>query len=90
MILFRNKKNQKIYKALGVITNATNSNDGQKMVLYIAEDSNVYARSLDEFKIKFTYVDEFSKENDFKDIPEIKSISTDEKLIDGILKFKIK
>lgn len=53
MLTAVNKKNENIYQVIGTVINATNANDGQKMVLYFCKEGNGYVRSLEEFKEKF-------------------------------------
>lgn len=55
--LFRNKKTGKVYYHLGEVVNATNENDGQKMVIYREKtncDSYTFVREKSEFFEKFT------------------------------------
>ena len=56
---YKNKKNGLIYIAIGVAINATNSQDGQPMILYYQENMlNVtYARDVIEFAQKFEIVE---------------------------------
>lgn len=72
MDLYTNKKNGQIYAKISEITNATNEQDGQTMVLYFKpeqsngwtsldsnmkiQDMEVYAREINEFNIKFEYL----------------------------------
>lgn len=51
--LFVNIKNKKIYEVYGEVTNATNANDGQKMILYTDGYGNFYVREVKEFGEKF-------------------------------------
>jgi len=52
---YRNKKNGKIYIREKNVINATNSNDGEVMVLYRPEEDyeNWYVREINEFYEKF-------------------------------------
>lgn len=52
---FRHKKTGNIYLVQGLIVNATNAQNGQKMVLYTRADiaSDHYARELTEFNERF-------------------------------------
>lgn len=58
--IFKNKKNQLHYEVLfDRIYNATNSNDGQQLVLYCdINTKQMYAREIKEFKEKFECVSE--------------------------------
>ena len=49
-----NNKTGNFYYYQGTIINATNSNDGQVMVLYKNEYGELFCRELNEFKEKFT------------------------------------
>ena len=56
---FRNIKNQNIYELIrDDVINATNSNDGQVMVLYKSEKypDKIFVREKSEFYIKFEEV----------------------------------
>lgn len=55
MLTAVNKKNNNTYNVMGIVINATNANDGQKMVLYFCKDGNGYVRSVEEFKEKFIH-----------------------------------
>ena len=52
-----NKKYNRDYIVIkDLVINATNNNDGQEMVLYKLADScsqQIYAREINEFKVKF-------------------------------------
>lgn len=52
---YKNKKNGKIYIKEKNVINATNSNDGEVMVLYRPEEDyeNWYVREVNEFYEKF-------------------------------------
>lgn len=51
---YKNKKNGKIYTVLAEdIINSTNSNDGQRMILYTDNNGNLYVREYSEFMVKF-------------------------------------
>ena len=53
-ILFRNKKNKKLYLKLCNVINVTNKNDGQKMYLYInLKQFKFFVRECSEFNEKF-------------------------------------
>lgn len=55
MPLFRNNKNQKLYKILDqIVVNSTNGCEGQYMVLYKDQNGKKYVREHDEFYLKFT------------------------------------
>ena len=54
MALFRNKKNGNLYFALDTITNATNAQNDQEMILYRpAESERLFCRDYEEFHQKF-------------------------------------
>lgn len=54
MALFRNKKNGNLYFALDQVTNATNAQDDQVMVLYRpVEKERLFCREYEEFLQKF-------------------------------------
>lgn len=57
MALFRNKKNGKLYYTLNTVTNATNAQDDQEMVLYqpVGND-RLFCREVEEFNEKFESV----------------------------------
>ncbi|TDT90770.1 uncharacterized protein DUF1653 [Pseudodesulfovibrio indicus] len=58
MALFRNKKNGNLYFALDTVTNATNAQDDQEMVLYRpVKSERLFCRERDEFYQKFESVD---------------------------------
>ena len=58
MALFRNKKNGNLYFALGTVTNATNAQDDQEMVLYRpVKSERLFCREQEEFNQKFEGVD---------------------------------
>ena len=51
---YKNIKNETIYNVVDIVTNVTNAQDGDQMVLYKATDSNqLYVREIEEFKTKF-------------------------------------
>ena len=52
-MLYRNNKNGKLYTYLTTCINATNSSDGQEMILY-AKDDLLFVREKQEFFKKFT------------------------------------
>jgi hypothetical protein len=59
---YKNIKNGKIYEVLSWdVTNATNEQDGQQMVLYLGQNidgkTKVYVRELWEFERKFVKVE---------------------------------
>lgn len=57
MALFRNKKNGNLYYALDTVTNATNAQDDQEMILYRpAESDRLFCREREEFNQKFVRV----------------------------------
>lgn len=51
-MLYKNKKNGKLYTYLNTCINATNSLDGQQMVLY-TKDNLLFVREKSEFFNKF-------------------------------------
>lgn len=51
-MLYKNKKNGKLYTYLNTCINATNSLDGQQMVLY-TKDNLLFVREKNEFFNKF-------------------------------------
>jgi hypothetical protein len=58
MAIFRNKKNGNLYFALGTVTNATNAQDDQEMVLYRpVKSERLFCREQQEFNQKFESVD---------------------------------
>jgi len=58
MALYRNKKNGNLYISLDSVTNCTNAQDDQEMVLYRPVDSErLFCRERDEFQEKFVSVD---------------------------------
>ncbi|MEZ7195363.1 hypothetical protein [Pseudodesulfovibrio karagichevae] len=58
MALFRNRKNGNLYFALGTVTNATNAQDDQEMVLYRpVKSERLFCREREEFNQKFESVD---------------------------------
>jgi len=65
---YKHIKSGKLYTVLGIIINATNSNDGQKMVLYAGSDlfgtHRLFVRDKTEFFEKFVCV----IDNKFKDL----------------------
>lgn len=50
---FINKKNKKVYRVFGYVTNATNAQDGQIMVLYAGDEGKLFVREGKEFQEKF-------------------------------------
>lgn len=46
-------KTGKTYIMCGIVTNATNENDGQSMVLYCSKDGMCFVREVNEFIEKF-------------------------------------
>jgi len=58
MALFRNKKNDNLYFALDNVTNATNAQDDQEMILYrTVKSERLFCREQEEFYQKFKRVD---------------------------------
>lgn len=57
MNLWKNKKNQELYSVIGTLINATNSNDGEKMVLY-SKNNKYFVREYNEFLLKFERIEE--------------------------------
>ena len=61
MTKFRNKKTGEIYNYCDIVTNTTNKDDGQKMVLYQKRLPNgevyQFVRDISEFILKFEPVD---------------------------------
>lgn len=57
MNLWKNKKNQELYLVIGTLINATNSNDGEKMVLY-SKNNKYFVREYNEFLLKFERIEE--------------------------------
>lgn len=58
MSLYRNRKNGKLYIALDTVTNATNAQDDQEMILYRpVESERLFCREKEEFGVKFIKVD---------------------------------
>ncbi|MDD3313002.1 hypothetical protein [Pseudodesulfovibrio sp.] len=58
MSLYRNKKNGNLYFALGTVTNATNAQDDQEMILYRpVKSERLFCREREEFARKFESVD---------------------------------
>lgn len=56
--IWKNNKTGNLYVVEGTTTNATNAQDGQKMVKYYSLDDNEpYVREISEFKEKFTFVE---------------------------------
>lgn len=54
----KNKKNGKIYLVIDRdVVNATNSQDGQRMILYIDENGDYYVREFEEFYNKFVIIE---------------------------------
>lgn len=58
-MLWRNNKNQNLYKILHYATDCTNSRDGAKVVVYCPVDrlEQVFVRDEAEFMLKFTQID---------------------------------
>lgn len=58
--LFRNKKTQQYYKVKAIAVDATNSRNGNSVIVYIRDGtySPVFVRDMDEFKEKFEEVNE--------------------------------
>ena len=51
---YQNIKNNTIYSIVELVTNSTNANDGEQMVLYKDVNTNkMYVREIEEFKTKF-------------------------------------
>lgn len=50
---YTNVKNGKLYRVICKAINATNSRDGEIVVIY-CDDQNTYVREIEEFKLKFT------------------------------------
>lgn len=62
MALYRNIKNQKLYKVISdLVIDATNGAEERLMVLYKDKDGRRYVREREEFAVKFekTSVDKF-------------------------------
>lgn len=58
MSLFRNRKNGNLYFALDTVTNATNAQDDQEMILYRpVKSERLFCREREEFEQKFVAVD---------------------------------
>ncbi|WP_419786915.1 hypothetical protein [Pseudodesulfovibrio sp.] len=58
MALFRNKKNGNLYFALDTVTNATNAQDDQEMILYRpVKSERLFCREREEFNQKFESID---------------------------------
>lgn len=56
-MLYRNKKNGKIYILIAEAINCTNAQDGQKMYIYKQDDCPLtFVRSQEEFHEKFEEV----------------------------------
>lgn len=64
--LFVHKKTGKIYAVLGNAINATNSEDGQKMVVYRNAAGALFAREVAEFYCKFREVNKDEEEVSWK------------------------
>lgn len=64
-MLYKNKKNNKIYMYLKDVIDCTNSRDGEKSVLYCtkADDGNImyFVREYNEFMEKFEFVSDFDE-----------------------------
>ncbi len=56
-----NKKHGELYTALGEVTNATNAQDGQVMVLYINYKGQLFVREKEEFDEKFEQAGRYSE-----------------------------
>ena len=58
-MLWRNNKNQNLYKILHYATDCTNSRDGVKVVVYCPVDrlEQVFVRDEAEFMLKFSQID---------------------------------
>lgn len=57
MALFRNRKNGNLYIKLDTVTNATNAQDDQEMVLYRpVKSERLFCRETTEFQEKFVAV----------------------------------
>lgn len=56
--IYRNNKNQRLYEVLHIATDATNSRDGNEVVVYRAKygRGRVFCRDKSEFDTKFTKV----------------------------------
>jgi hypothetical protein len=54
--LYKNKKTGKFYIKHDTVTNATNEQEGQRMVFYMDEDYNYFVREEQEFYEKFEEV----------------------------------
>lgn len=61
-----NNKTGEFYKVINYVINATNSNDGQTMVLYekVHHSESLYVREIREFREKFTLI----SDNDFQEM----------------------
>lgn len=59
MMLWRNNKNQNIYKVIYHALDCTNSRDGAKVIVYspIDKQDQVFVRDEAEFKVKFTKIE---------------------------------
>ena len=58
MRLWRNLKNGRLYEVYGTVTNSTNAQDGQTMVLYRSDgDDKRHVREIHEFIQKFEPVE---------------------------------
>lgn len=56
---YKNKKKGTLYLVIGKAIDATNSRDGNKVVVYQScEDSQLYVRDEEEFLVKFELVGE--------------------------------
>lgn len=56
-MLYRNKKNGKLYSVIGQAINCTNAQDGQRMVIYELPGCDfTFVRCLYEFQEKFEEV----------------------------------
>ena len=50
---YKNIKNDTTYKTIKLVKNATNSQDGQVMVLYKNNEGDLFVRDIQEFAVKF-------------------------------------
>ena len=58
MALYRNNKNGNLYITLDTVTNCTNAQDDQEMILYRpVESERLFCREKEEFNMKFTPLD---------------------------------
>lgn len=56
--IYRNIKNQKLYRHIGTAKDSTNNREGKLVIIYqsLEEDSVIYARDKNEFDEKFQLV----------------------------------